>query len=163
MLEQVNTVADLDGLCVIFNRLAGIERKKFRSGRRQLWRGVPAAEAAPADAGPCGFALGDKQDLDADAVEDEIKRHLEQSYHRFVRQAVNDMEFGRGKPTAGYPGLLHASAGIAGVGSCSVFFCADANTRVIRIVGIGHHLDRGTYRLDYAAAELRGLRTIRLS
>ena len=163
LLEQVNTVADLDGLCVIFNRLAGIERKKFRSGRRQLWRGVPAAEAAPADAGPCGFALGDKPDLDADAVEDEIKRHLEQPYHRFVSQAVNDMEFGRGKPATGYPGLLHASAGIAGVGSCSVFFCADANTRVIRIVGIGHHLDRGTYRLDYAAAELRGLRTIRLS
>ena len=163
LLEQVNTVADLDSLCTIFNRLAGIERKKFRSGRRQLWRGVPAAEAAPADAGPCGFALGERQGLDAEAVEDEIKQHLAQPYHRFVSQAVNDMEFGRGKLTAGYPGLLHASAGIAGVGSCSVFFCADANTRVIRIVGIGHHLDRGTYRLDYAAAELRGLRTIRVT
>ena len=163
LLEAVNTVTDLDGLCVIFNRLAGIERKKFRGGRRQLWRGVPAAEAAPADAGPCGFALGERQGLDAEAVEDEIKQHLAQPYHRFVSQAVNDMEFGRGKPTTGYPGLLHASAGIAGVGSCRVFFYADANTRVIRIAGIGHHLDRGTYRLDYAAAELRGLRTIRLS
>ena len=163
LLEQVNMVADLDGLCVIFNRLAGIERKKFRSGRRQLWRGVPAAEAAPADAGPCGFALGERQGLDAEAVEDEIKRHLAQPYHRFVRQAVNDMEFGRGKLTAGYPGLLHASAGIAGVGSCSVFFYTQPEGKLIRIVGIGHHLDRGTYRLDYAAAELRGLRTIRLS
>ena len=163
LLEQVNMVADLDGLCVIFNRLAGIERKKFRSGRRQLWRGVPAAEAAPADAGPCGFALGERQGLDAEAVEDEIKRHLAQSYYQFVRQAVNDMEFGRGKLTAGYPGLLHASAGIAGVGSCSVFFYTQPEGKLIRIVGIGHHLDRGTYRLDYAAAELRGLRTIRLS
>ena len=163
LLEQVNTVADLDGLCVIFNRLAGIERNKFRSGRRQLWRGVPAAEAAPADAGPSGFALGEKQGLDAEAVEDEIKRHLAQPYHRFVSQAVNDMEFGRGKLTSGYPGLLHASAGIAGVGSCSVFFYTQPKGKLIRIVGIGHHLDRGTYRLDYAAAELRGLRTIRLS
>ena len=163
LLEQVNTVADLDSLCTIFNRLAGIERKKFRSGRRPLWRGVQTAEEPPADAGPYRFALEEKQDLDAEAVEDEIKRRLEQSYHRFVSQAVNDMEFGRGKLTTGYPGLLHASAGIAGVGSCSVFFYADADVRVIRIVGIGHHLDRGTYRLDYAAAELRGLRTIRLS
>ena len=73
------------------------------------------------------------------------------------------MEFGRGKPTAGYPGLLHASAGIAGVGSCSVFFYTQPEGKLIRIVGIGHHLDRGTYRLDYASAELRGLRTIRLS
>ena len=158
LLEQVNTVADLDGLCVIFNRLAGIERKKFSSGRRQLWRGVPAAEAAP-----CGFALGERQGLDAEAVEDEIKQHLAQPHHRFVSQAVNDMEFGRGKRTTGYPGLLHASAGIAGVGSCSVFFYADADVRMIRIAGIGHHLDRGTYLLDYAAAELRGLRTLRLS
>ena len=163
LLEQVNTVADLDGLCVIFNRLAGIERKKFRSGRRQLWRGVPAAEAAPADAGPCGFALGERQGLDAEAMEDEIKQHLAQPYHRFVSQAVNDMEFGRGKLTTGYPGLLHASAGIAGVGSCSIFFYPKDEGKQIRIVGLGHHLDRGTYRLDYAAAELRGLRTLRLS
>ena len=162
LLEAVNTVADLDGLCSIYNRLASIERKKARARGRSIRRHLPAmgAQAMPV---PSAFALGDKQDLDAEAVEDEIKRRLEQSYHRFVSQAVNDMEFGRGKPTTGYPGLLHASAGIAGVGSCSVYFCADANTRVIRIVGIGHHLDRGTYRLDYAAAELRGLRTIRLS
>ena len=162
LLEAVNTVTDLDGLCSIHNRLASIERKKGRTRGSSIRRHLPAmgAQSMP---GPSAFALGDKQDLDADAVEDEIKRHLEQSYHRFVSQAVNDMEFGRGKPATGYPGLLHASAGIAGVGSCSVFFCADANTRVIRIVGIGHHLDRGTYRLDYAAAELRGLRTIRLS
>ena len=163
LLEQVNTVADLDSLCTIFNRLAGIERKKFRSGRRQLWRGVPAAEAAPADAGPCGFALGEKQGLDAEAVEDEIKQHLAQPYHRFVRQAVNDMEFGRGKLTAGYPGLIHVSAGVAGAGSCSIFFYPKDEGKQIRIVGLGHHLDRRTYRLDYAAAELQGLRTIRLN
>ena len=163
LLEQVNTVADLDGLCVIFNRLAGIERNKFRSGRRQLWRGVPAAEAAPADAGPSGFALGERQGLDAEAVEDEIKQHLAQPYHRFVSQAVNDMEFGRGKLTSGYPGLLHVSAGVAGAGSCSIFFYPKDEGKQIRIVGLGHHLDRRTYRLDYATAELQGLRTIRLN
>ena len=165
LLEAVNTVTDLDGLCSIYNRLASIERKKMRTRGRSMRPHLPAmgAQAMLAGAGPCAFALGDKLDLDAKAVEGEIKRHLAQSYYQFVSQAVNDMEFGRGKRTTGYPGLLHASAGIAGVGSCSVFFCADANTRVIRIVGIGHHLDRGTYRLDYAVAELRGLRTIRLS
>ena len=165
LLEAVNTVTDLDGLCSIYNRLASIERKKMRTRGRSMRPHLPAmgAQAMLAGAGPCAFALGDKLDLDAKAVEDEIKRHLAQSYYQFVSQAVNDMEFGRGKLTTGYPGLLHASAGIAGVGSCSVFFCAGANTRVIRIVGIGHHLDRGTYRLDYAAAELRGLRTLRLS
>ena len=162
LLEAVNTVTDLDGLCSIHNRLASIERKKGRTRGSPIRRHLPAmgAQSMP---GPSAFALGDKQDLDADAVEDEIKQHLAQSYHRFVSQAVNDMEFGRGKPTTGYPGLLHASAGIAGVGSCSVFFYADADVRMIRIAGIGHHLDRGTYRLDYAAAELRGLRTLRLS
>ena len=165
LLEAVNTVTDLDGLCSIYNRLASIERKKMRTRGRSMRPHLPAmgAQAMLAGAGPCAFALGDKLDLDAKAVEGEIKRHLAQSYYQFVSQAVNDMEFGRGKPTAGYPGLLHASAGIAGVGSCSVFFYTQPEGKLIRIVGIGHHLDRGTYRLDYAAAELRGLRTIRLS
>ena len=165
LLEAVNTVTDLDGLCSIYNRLASIERKKMRTRGRSMRPHLPAmgAQAMLAGAGPCAFALGDKLDLDAKAVEGEIKRHLAQSYYQFVSQAVNDMEFGRGKLTAGYPGLLHASAGIAGVGSCSVFFYTQPEGKLIRIVGIGHHLDRGTYRLDYAAAELRGLRTIRLS
>ena len=74
------------------------------------------------------------------------------------------MEFGRGKLTSGYPGLLHASAGIVGVGSCSVFYYADTGQNLIRIVGIGHHLDRETYRLDYAVEELtRCGRTLSLS
>ena len=163
LLEQVNTVADLDGLCTIFNRLAGIERKKFRSGRRPLWRRVQAAEEPPADAGPYRFALGEKQGLDAEAVEDEIKRRLEQSYHRFVSQAVNDMEFGRGKLTSDYPVLLHVSAGVPGAGSCSIFFYPRDEGKQISIVGLGHHLDRRTYRLEYATAELQGLRTIRLN
>ena len=163
LIEQVNTVADLDGLCVIFNRLAGIERKKFRSGRRPLWRRVQAAGALPADVGPDGFALEEKQGLDAEAVENEIKRRLDQGCHRFVSSAVNDMEFGRGKLTVGYPGLIHVSAGVAGAGSCSIFFYPKDEGKQIRIVGLGHHLDRRTYRLDYAAAELQGLRTIRLN
>ena len=169
VLEQVNTVSDLDGLCAIFNRLAGIERKKYRAGRRPLWRKVPAVEAEgagaeagglAAGAGPHGFELGEKRGLDAEAVEAEVRHHLEQRYHRFVSQAVNDMEFGRGKQTSGYPGVLHASAGIPGVGSCSVFFCLGDEGKLARVVGIGHHLDRGSYRLGYAVDELRGLRTI---
>ena len=163
LLEQVNTVANLDSLCTIFNRLAGIERKKFRSGRRPMWRRVQAAGALPADVGPDGFALGEKQGLDAEAVENEIKRRLDQGCHRFVSSAVNDMEFGRGKLTSGYPGLLHVSAGVAGAGSCSIFFYPKDEGKQIRIVGLGHHLDRRTYRLDYATAELQGLRMIRLN
>ena len=163
LLEQVNTVADLDGLCTIFNRLAGIERKKFRSGRRPLWRRVQAAGALPADVGPDGFALGEKQGLDAEAVENEIKRRLDQGCHRFVSSAVNDMEFGRGKLTSGYPGLLHVSAGVPGAGSCTIFFYPQDEGKQIRIVGLGHHLDRRTYQLNYATAELQGRRTFRLN
>ena len=119
--------------------------------RRELAVG---AEALPAAGGAPRYALGEKADLDADTVEDEIKDHLGQAYHRFVSQAVNDMEFGRGKLTSVYPGLLHASAGIPGVRSCSVFYYTGAEQNLIRIVGIGHHLDRATYRLDYAVEGL---------
>ena len=129
--------------------------------RRELAVGV---EARPSAGGAPRYVLGEKADLDADTVEDEIKGHLGQAYHRFVSQAVNDMEFGRGKLTTGYPGLLHASAGIADVGSCSVFYYTDADARVIRIVGIGHHAGRATYRMDYADEDL-GLsgRTLRIA
>ena len=76
---------------------------------------------------------------------------------------VNDMEFGRGKPTSGYPGLWHVSAGISGVGSCSVFYYLDGSGEWIRIVGIGHHAGRATYRLDYADEDLGdSRRTLRL-
>ena len=163
LLEAVNSVADLDGLCGIYIRLAKIERKKMRTGEKPFGREFAVlGEEAESDDIP-GYALGDKSGLDAEAVEDEIKKHLAQAYHRFVSQAVNDMEFGRGKPTSGYPGVLHVSAGMSGIGSCSVFFYRRDEAKLIRIVGIGHHLDRRTYRLGYAAAELQGLRTIRLS
>ena len=162
LLEVVNTVADLDGLCRIYNRLAGIERKKLRGSSRSALYQVLAegTQAMHPYAGPPVFILGQKRNLESDAVEGEIRQHLEQSCHRFVSQAVNDMEFGRGKPTTGYPGLLHASAGIAGVGSCSVFFYVEADQNLIRIVGVGYHLERGTYRLDYAIEELGGSGTI---
>ena len=166
LLEAVNTVADLDGLCRIYNRLAGIERKKLRgSSRSALYQVLTeGTQAMHPYAGPPAFVLGQKRNLDADEVEGEIRQHLEQSYHRFISQAVNDMEFGRGKRTTDYPGLLHASAGISGVGSCSVFYYSNEETRVIRIVGVGHHIGRATYQLDYAVGELGGCgRMLRLS
>ena len=158
LLEAVNTVADLDGLCRIYNRLAGIERKKLRGSSRSALYQVLAegTQAMHPYAGPPAFVLGQKRNLSAEAVEGEIKRHLSQAHHRFVSQAVNDIEFGRGKPTTGYPGLWHASAGISGAGSCSVFYDINEETRETRIVGIGHHAGRAVYRLDYAAEELGG-------
>ena len=158
VLEAVNTVADLDGLCRIYNRLAGIERKKIRGSSRSALYQVLAegTQAMHPYAGPPAFVLGQKRNLSAEAVEGEIRRHLSQAHHRFISQAVNDMEFGRGKPTTGYPGLWHASAGISGVGSCSVFYYINEETREIRIVGIGHHAGRAVYRLDYAAEGLGG-------
>ena len=155
LMVEVRAAGSIDSLCVLYNRLAGIERQRERARCRKARRGVLAAEASTPGTGPA-FALGQQRNLDAEAVESEIRHHLAQSHHRFISQAVNDMEFGRGKPTSGYPGLLHASAGIADVGSCSVFFYADAVARVIRIVGIGHHEGGIAYRLDYASDELRG-------
>ena len=151
LLEDVNASTDMDGLCTLYNRLARIERQKERArrrGRRQEMLSVAAGSAAPP--APV-FSLGERTGLDAEAVEDEIKRHLAQRYHRFVGQTVNDMEFGRGKRTPGYRELWHASAGVAGVGSCSVFYYLDGSGEQIRVVGTGHHLGRTAYRLDYAA------------
>ena len=156
LLVEVRASASIDGLCGIYNRLAGIERRRERSRRRRGRHREVAmgAEVLPAAGATPRYVLGEKADLDADTVEDEIKDHLGQAYHRFVSQAVNDMEFGRGKRTTGYAGLWHASAGIAGVGSCSVFYYVHEETQVIRIVGIGHHVGRATYRLDYADEDL---------
>ena len=165
LLVDINRTGDIDSLCRLYNRLAHIERQKERARRRKPSRRqapAPGAEAAFPYTGAPRFALEDRQDLDADAIEGEIRRRLAPSRHRFVSQVVNNMEFGRGKLTSGYPGLLHGSAGIPGVGSCSVFYYGDATQNRIRIVGIGHHLDRETYRLDYATGELRGRRTLRL-
>ena len=159
LLMAVNSTTDMDGLCTLYNRLAHIERREERSRRRRRRREVLSVPVGPgpAAAGLAAasvFDLDEKTGLDAEAVEDEIKRHLGQKYHRFVSQSVNDMEFGRGKPTAGYAGLWHASAGIPGVGSCSVFYYLDAERNRIRIEGIGHHVGRAAYRLDYASDEL---------
>ena len=155
LLEDVNACPDLDSLCTLYNRLAGIERRKERArrqgrrhGRLSLAMGAPAA-GPPAPLAPV-FSLGARMGLDADTIEGEIKQRLEQRYHRFVGQAVNDMEFGRGKRTTGYGGLWHASSGVAGVGSCSVFYTSDDEAQRIRIMGIGHHVGRAAYRLDYA-------------
>ncbi len=161
LLQEINATHSMDALCILYNRLAHIERIKERARRRKrrretlhmvLGRGPAAADTAAAPV----FTLCRKTGLDAEHAEVEIKRHLGQKYHRFVSQAVNDMEFGRGKRTTGYPGLWHVSAGVAGVGSCSVFYYLDAARNRIRIVGIGHHVGRAAYRLDYAAEELAG-------
>ena len=154
LLEDVNASSNIDSLCTLYNRLAGIERQRERARRRGRRREVVFMAPAPAQAGAPQFALGGYEGLDAEVVDAEVKRHLKQRYHRFVSQAVNDMEFGRGKPTSGYPGLWHVSAGISGVGSCSVFYYLDGSGEWIRIVGIGHHVGRAVYRLDYATEEL---------
>ena len=167
LLEGVNAAAGIDGLCALYNRLAHIERQQERARQRkavQTVAGAAGAQAATPATAPFTYQLQDGTDLDADTVEAEIKRRLAQRYHRFVSQAVNNMEFGRGKHTPGYPGLLHTSAGIPGAGSCSVFYHFDARQKRIRIVGIGRHLDQATYELDYASGELGGRgRTLRLS
>ena len=162
LLEDTNVADSINTLCKLYNRLAGIERRKERAKRqKEARRSIPAPGAQIKPPGVAArFALGERMNLDADAVEGEIKAHLAPAYHRFVSQAVNDMEFGRGKATKGYPDLLHASAGISGVGSCSVFFYIDTRQNLIRIVGIGHHLDRETYRLGYAIEELGDSGTI---
>ncbi len=157
LLQDVNAANDLDGLCNVHNKLARLERRQVRARRRRRRRGLSRGrEAAPGRVAATApvFTLGGKTGLDAERVEIEIKSHLGQKYRRFVSQAVNDMEFGRGKGTTGYPGLLHASAGIPDVGSCSVFYYLDAERNRIRIVGIGHHVGRAAYRLGYAAEEL---------
>ncbi len=159
LLQDVNDTNDLDSLCVLYNRLAHIERHKERARRRKRRRGLlpvsvgPEPAAADPAAAPV-FALGGQAGLDAERVEVEIRRHLGQAYQRFVSQAVNDMEFGRGKRTTGYPGLWHVSAGVAGVGSCSVFYYLEGCGEKIRVVGIGRHVGRAAYRLDYASEEL---------
>ena len=169
LLQDVNDTDDLDSLCVLYNRLAHIERIKERARRRKRRRETlqVALGREPAAGGTAAapvFALDGNTGLDAERVEVEIKRHLGQKYHRFVSQAVNDMEFGRGKPATGHPGLWHASAGVAGVGSCSVFYYLDAVRNRIRVVGIGHHVRRAAYQLDYAAGELGGVgRVLRIA
>ena len=158
LMSEVRSAESLDSLCRLYNRIASMERHKERA-RRSKSRGRVSRTGAQAMAKPPAsvFVLGNKLDmgLDAEAVEEVIKQYLDQIHHRFVSQAVNDMEFGRGKPTTDdYPGLLHASAGIAGVGSCSVFYYFHAEQNLIRIVGIGRHVGPAAYELVYAAEGL---------
>ena len=156
LLEDINATDSLDALCSLYNRLAHIERYQERARRRGRYRRELPIAVEPVATGAAApeFALAGNTGLDAERVEVEIKRRLGQKYHRFVSQAVNDMEFGRGKSTAGHRALWHVSAGIPGVGSCSVFYYLDAARNRIRIVGIGHHEGRAAYQLDYAAEEL---------
>ena len=166
LLVYVRAAANIDMLYTVYNRLAGMERERRRTRRhRSLRHRLLAAEAepAPAHTTPHRYAVGKRENLDSGAAEAEIRKHLAPACHRFVSQAVNNVEFGRGKYTPGYPGLLHASVGIPGLGSCSVFYHTDAARQQNRIVGIGHHLDPETYQLDYATDELHGCRTLRLS
>ena len=166
LMADVRAAANIDMLCVIYNRLAGMERERRRTRRQRRHRhDLIAAEADPVPPHTTSprYVVGKRGNLDSDAAEVEIGKYLDPAYHRFISQAVNGMEFGRGKPTSGYPSLLHASAGIPGVGSCSVFYHIDTARNLVDIAGIGHHLDRNTYQLDYAAGELRGCRTIHLS
>ena len=61
LLLDVNTTADIDGLCSLYNRLAHIERQKERARRRQPVRGrglAAGTEAAPVGAASPRFALG---------------------------------------------------------------------------------------------------------
>ena len=160
-LEGIRIMADLrvvdsmEKVCEIYNRLARIERQRERAKRRGVWYKLTTVrEDEMIRDAKASYALDKKLNLDADIVESEIKKYLEQSQHRFVSQAVNDMELGRGKPVSRYPGMLHASAGITGVGSCTVFYYTKPEKQEIRIVGIGHHLDRETYRLRFSAEEL---------
>lgn len=157
LLEEICTATHTDQLCTLYNRLALVERQmeraRRRGHRRERHRLTPNAVLEPASPQTPEFTLGGQARLNADQVEGAIRQHIDQRYHRFVSQVVNDMEFGRGKAT-GRTGLLHASAGIPGVGSCSVFFSRDNCTGQIQILGIGHHVDSKTYRLEYACGEL---------
>ena len=157
LLIGVNEANSPDHLCILHNRLAHLERVRERSRRGATGAGTSRGRRAPpkplVDA---QFSLQGQTRLKSGQVDQQIKRHLPAKYHPFVSQAVNDMEFGRGKPTQGHPRMWHVSAGVAGVGSCSVFYYNNSETQQIHIVGIGHHLTRSTYRLHYAIAELGG-------
>ncbi len=157
LLVGVNQAKSHEDLCRLHNQLAHIERVNERS-RRGTRRTSASGGRAGLQQQPVDrhFALGQQTRLKADQVERQIRRHLPERYRVFVSQAVNDMEFGRGKRTPGHPGLWHASAGIAGVGSCSIFYYHDSQRQSLRIVGIGHHLTRSSYQLDYATEELGG-------
>ena len=165
-IEKVQTANSTNILCGHYNQLAGIERQEERDmrGRDRAAFSTAELETMPKDTASPTFVLGEKQNLDAEALENEIKHYLRAFCHPFISQAVNDIEFGRGIPVAGHPGLLQVTAGIHRLGNCNVFYHIKEGRQLVRIVGIGFHLGRGNYRLEYATGELAGSgRILRLS
>lgn len=161
---------EIDSLCRLYDLLARVTRQFHRARHLRVdtrpwitWATIYhinaidfELDAQPVPAGiviPV-FALGEKCGLDYKGIEYEIKQYLRAFCHPFVAGAVNDMEFGRGRPVAGHPGLMQAGAGIHAVGSCSIFYRVNEDRSQIRIVGIGYHLERNIYRMEYASAEL---------
>ena len=159
LLEEIDASTDTDQLCNLHHHLAHAERRLARSQRRVKPRinvkVEPGVASTPPAADSITFTLGESAGLSAEQVEDAIRQHLDQRYHRFVSQAVNNMEFGRGKSASSLAGVLHSSSGIPGVGSCCVFYSIDEKRPgEILILGIGHHVGRTTYRLAYASEKL---------
>ena len=171
MMAVVRGTDAVDMLCALYDLLARITRQFDRARLLHVhfknwdtWATIfhvdtiefeLDAQPVPQDVITPEFTLEDKYNLDARAVKGEIKLYLRAFCHPFISQAVNDMEFGRGKPVASHPGLLLAMAGISGVGNCSIFYYENEDRRLIRIVGIGYQ-DWNGYRLEYAAGELAG-------
>ena len=157
--QGVLATASIDRLCELYDRLTRKERQAGRGRRSYVHELFLAMEVdvKPPYAAATTFALGGKLNLDAEAVEEEIRQYLRAFCHPFISQAVYDMEFGYSEAVEGYPGLLHASDGIYGVGNCSILYYEDAEHNLIRIVGIAY-LDGDIYRLVYASGELGGSR-----
>ena len=157
-IEKVQTANSTNILCGHYNQLADIERQEERDmrGRDRAAFSTAELETMPKDTASPTFVLGEKQNLDAEALENEIKHYLRAFCHPFIGQAVNDIEFGRGIPVAGHPGLLQVTAGIHRLGNCNLFYHIKEGRQLVRIIGIGFHLGRGDYRLDYATGELAG-------
>ena len=159
MQQGVLATVSIDRLCEMYDLLTRKERQAGRGrhsyvGEQFLAMGV---DAKPPYAATTTFAMGGKLNLDAEAVEEEFRQYVRAFCHPFISQALYDMEFGYSEAVEGYPGLLHASDGIYGVGNCSILYYGNAEHNLIRIVGIAY-LDGDTYRLVYASGELGGSR-----
>ena len=157
ILQRVRGTNSIDRLCEMYDLLT---RKEWKMGRIRDSRERQAVlsdmgEAMSRDVRSVRFVLEKKQNLETDAVEDEIRRYLRAICHPFISQAVFNMEFGYSEAVAEYSGMLHASDGISGVGNCSIFYYENEDRRLIRIVGIGYQ-DWDGYQLEYAAGELAG-------
>ena len=156
VLQAVMAGTGIDRLCELYDLLT---RKEWQAGGARRRQGALATrtETIPSDAASPRFELENKRNLDSEAVEKEIRRCLRAYCHPFISQAVYYMEFGYSEAVRDFPGLMHASDGIRGVGNCSIFYYANEDYQLIRIVGIGY-LERNTFRLEYAAGELENCR-----